>query len=413
MWAAMLAVIGLAGGGARLTAQTPDAWLEVPELQLHVEANEAVALKAGRVSYLNVHLRRQPQDVAYAKVTTLVNAEVANIVATQTATTEGIVCNLNLTRNPELALHPGRNSVEVIYTDRWNAPHYTSFMLQMPGGGAPKMQRVSGAPYAGGQRYALVVGVGKYKFAGRGIENLAYADSDAAAFREFVTKAHGGNVPSEHVEYLLNENATLSNVRAAFGRLVAQARPQDTVLVYLNLHGAYDTTDPDHKYLMLYDSDPNDMAGTALAVKELPSLITNEQGSKHIVVLADTCHAKAVGGEASVKARPDNLVNLYLARALGSLGQAAVEASDVHQLSHEGAQWKDAGVFTHYVIAGLGGAADANGDGTVTAQELFAYVQSHVSDDTFDEQLPVGSMGAAGNVALAGIATGSRSRAAE
>jgi hypothetical protein len=164
---------------------------------------------------------------------------------------------------------------------------------------------------------------------------------------------------------------------------------------------------------MLYDSDPNDMAGTALAVKELPSLITNEQGSKHIVVLADTCHAKAVGGEASVKARPDNLVNLYLARALGSLGQAAVEASDVHQLSHEGAQWKDAGVFTHYVIAGLGGAADANGDGTVTAQELFAYVQSHVSDDTFDEQLPVGSMGAAGNVALAGIATGSRSRAAE
>jgi hypothetical protein len=40
------------------------------------------------------------------------------------------------------------------------------------------------------------------------------------------------------------------------------------------------------------------------------------------------------------------------------------------------------GIFTKHFIDGLAGAADANGDGTVSAQELYAYVHSRVIDET-------------------------------
>jgi uncharacterized caspase-like protein len=37
------------------------------------------------------------------------------------------------------------------------------------------------------------------------------------------------------------------------------------------------------------------------------------------------------------------------------------------------------GVFTYYLLAGLNGAADLNGDGIVTVQELYEYVERQVT----------------------------------
>jgi hypothetical protein len=387
------------------------AWLEIPALQLHLEANQAAVLKADRIPFLLIHLNRQTDEVAYARVNTRVNAETANIVTTQRTMEDGIVCNVDLLQNPMLALHAGRNSVEVSYKDRWNSVHYSSFILQLPGEKPRAAQRAAGhagPPYAGPQRYALVIGVARYKYAGRGVQNLPYADADAAAFHDFMLLPHGGNIAQDHMRYLLNEDATVEHVRAALASLAAEAKPADVVLIYLNVNGAYDPADPDHKYLLAYDSDPEDMAGTAVSVSDLPALVASEGGSRHIVVLADTCHVRGVGTDADVKTTPDNLVNLYLARAFALAGQGALEASDLHQLSQAGAQWGGAGVFTHYLIQGLSGAADSSGDGTVTAGEIFNYVQMKVSQDTMDGQLPIASEGKTADVALAGVATARR-----
>jgi uncharacterized caspase-like protein len=65
-------------------------------------------------------------------------------------------------------------------------------------------------------------------------------------------------------------------------------------------------------------------------------------------------------------------------------------------------------VFTHYLMQGLSGAADTNSDGTVTAREVFTYVQMKVSEDTVDGQLPIAAEGHSGDIALAGVATARR-----
>ncbi len=387
-------------------------WLEIPSQTLRIDANEAAILKPGAVPLINVHLGRQPQDVAYSKITTRLNAEVANIVTTQRAGEDGIICSLDLSSNPSLTLRPGRNSIEVTYVDRRNEVHYTSFMLQLPSDKpAVPVRRLPGhsseRPEVGGKRFALVVGVGKYKLGGSGLQNLAYADTDAAAFQQFLI--HGGAIPKENVQLLLNEDATLEAIRQRLTVALAAAAPEDTVILYFNMQGAYDPTHPDRKYLAAYDTDPLNMAATALSVADLPDMIANSIRSKHVVLLADTCHGNGVGTDVTVKTKPDNLVNLYLVRAMQLRGMAAIEASDIHQTSHEGPQWKGAGVFTYDLIQGLSGKADLDGDGTVTVNELFTYTQLQVAKDTFDDQLPITSPATFGNLALAGVATARKS----
>jgi len=389
-------------------------WLEIPSQSLRVDANEAVLLKPGAIPLVNVHLGRQPQDVAYAKITTRLNTEVANIVTTQRAGEDGIICSLDLSTNPSLMLKPGRNSIEVTYVDRRNEIHYTSFMLQLPSDKPTgPVRRIPGRPAerpeASGRRFALVVGVGKYKLGGSGLQNLAYADTDAAAFQQFLI--HGGAIPKENVQLLLNEDATLQAIKQHITGALAAVAPEDTVIIYFNMQGAYDPEHPDHKYLAAYDTDPFNMAETALSVADLPDLIANSVHSKHVVLLADTCHGNGVGVDVTVKTKPDNLVNLYLVRAMQLRGMAAIEASDIHQVSHEGQQWKGAGAFTYDLIQGLSGKADLDGDGTVTINELFSYTQLQVAKDTFDEQLPITSPASFGNLALSGVMTARKSAA--
>ncbi len=392
-------------------AQTRGVWLEVSASAPHIANGEVAVLAATRVPLLQVHLLRQPNEVAYSKITTWINAASANIVTTQRATDEGIICTLDLARNPGLMLHPGRNSVEVTYKDRWNEAHYASFIVQLPGEKAPSMPaRSTAAPVSGGQRFALVVGIAKYKFGGRGVQNLPYADADAGAFYKSVLSPRGGNVAKEHVQFLLNEDATADNIRTALSHIASEAKADDVVIVYLNLNGAYDPQDPDRKYLLGYDSDPENMRDTALPIASLPRLLTPEGGAQHIIVLADTCHGNATDAATPDKVTASNLANLYLSRAFSQDGQAVMEASDMHQVSQAGPRWNDNGVFTHFLIEGLAGAADANRDGSVTTQELFRYVQLKVSEATVDEQLPMIAVGRGENIAVSGVATSRQAR---
>ena len=409
---AMISVL-IAAPGIACFAEPPGVtWLEIPSQNLRLDANDAAVLKPGPIPLVNVHLGRQPQDVAYSKITTRLNAEVANIVTTQRAGEDGIVCSLDLSSNSSLTLRPGRNSIEVTYVDRRNEVHYTSFMLQLPSDSpATPAKRLPGKlaerPESAGKRFALVVGVGKYKLGGSGLQNLAYADTDASAFQQFLI--HGGGIPKENVYLLLNEDATLEAIMQRLTIALATVAPEDTVLIYFNMQGAYDPNHPDRKYLAAYDTDPLNMEATALSVADLPDRIANAIHSKHIILLADTCHGNGIGVDVTVKTKPDNLVNLYLVRAMQLRGMAAIEASDIHQISHEGPQWKGAGAFTYDLIQGLSGKADLDGDGTVTVNELFTYTQLQVAKDTFDDQLPITSPAALGNLALAGVATARKS----
>jgi uncharacterized caspase-like protein len=47
------------------------------------------------------------------------------------------------------------------------------------------------------------------------------------------------------------------------------------------------------------------------------------------------------------------------------------------------------GIFSHFLIRGLKGEADANGDNVVSVVELFEYVETNVVQTTKHKQTPV------------------------
>ena len=63
-------------------------------------------------------------------------------------------------------------------------------------------------------------------------------------------------------------------------------------------------------------------------------------------------------------------------------------------MSYESPKWGGGhGIFTYYVIKGMEGEADADGDGRVTADELAEYVHTNVRNDTSEQQNPTSERG--------------------
>ena len=83
-----------------------------------------------------------------------------------------------------------------------------------------------------------------------------------------------------------------------------------------------------------------------------------------------------------------NLSDRFLERLAGGKGKVIISASSANEVSVE----KDElghGVFTYYLVQGLKGPADTDGDGIVTVDEAYRYVSKMVPAATGQEQHPV------------------------
>jgi uncharacterized caspase-like protein len=107
------------------------------------------------------------------------------------------------------------------------------------------------------------------------------------------------------------------------------------------------------------------------------------------VVFADACHSGAAAGETpGAKGPAENAVHEYLRQlALARPGRMIFTASARREQSFEKEQL-GGGVFTHYLLTGLRGDADADHDGLVTADEIVQYVRSRVPAATEGRQNP-------------------------
>ncbi len=72
--------------------------------------------------------------------------------------------------------------------------------------------------------------------------------------------------------------------------------------------------------------------------------------------------------------------------------------------SLEDTRWGGHGVFTHFLLEGLKGAGDADGNGIVTFAELFEYVDENVREATNGRQNP--QMSGLGDIPLAEVGAG-------
>jgi uncharacterized caspase-like protein len=233
-----------------------------------------------------------------------------------------------------------------------------------------------------GKTYALVVGISKYQKLPAELW-LQYPEADARVLSQHLASPRGGSVPADQMLVLTNEQATTAALRTGFQTFL-KTRPgkNDTVFILIAGHGTVDNTGA---YILTYDSDPENLAGTALPMGELHSVV-EEALTKvgHVILLADVCRAATIAGQKSTA----------VGASVEQIGEAPGEmlglmAARPKELSLEGPEFGGGhGAFTWAVLRGLEGAADTDHDGFVTAGEMIDFVSTDVSSLTRNKQHP-------------------------
>ncbi|HEX6719231.1 MAG TPA: caspase family protein [Pyrinomonadaceae bacterium] len=267
----------------------------------------------------------------------------------------------------------------------------------------PVFVRASGAIIpASRQKYALIIGISRYKNNSKGIRNLEYADADAKAIYEFLQKPVAGSFSRDNMLLLANERATLAGIREALTSFTAKAGVNDLLLIFFAGHGAPDRFAPQNLYLIAHDTDADDMPETALSMPKLRRYLDENVKSKRVVLFMDACHSGGLSTEGT-RDLGHNLANQYLEKLLyQEEGRAIITSSDVNEPSRESQKWGNGhGVFTYYLLEGLKGSADTNHDSFVSVGELFRYVRQKVRLETEFQQNPRMLIGENENLALA------------
>jgi tetratricopeptide (TPR) repeat protein len=253
-------------------------------------------------------------------------------------------------------------------------------LKEVPSGSAAPLANPVTLPHS----YALVIGIAHYANLPAKAQ-LQFPARDAQDVYSALISQTAGQFPPENVHTLIDGQATLANIRHELEDwLPAVTRPQDRVLIYFAGHGFLSNG---VAYLAPYDLDPARIAATAYPMDRLGQTIGARIQGKWKVLLTDACHSGAISPGEDLAAVNRSLLDL-------NASLFSLTASRDREQSFESPQWGGGhGIFTYYVIRGLDGEADTNGDGIVTADELAEYVRENVRVATGTRQNPTADRG--------------------
>jgi uncharacterized caspase-like protein len=218
-------------------------------------------------------------------------------------------------------------------------------------------------------RYAIVIGIEQYR---SHLPKADFANRDAVMMAQYLTNVMG--YPEENVVVLLNENASLTDVmKYVEDWLPRKVKRDGSVFVYYSGHGAPNVTTKE-AYILPYDGDPSFLKATGYSLNRLYEKL-GQLPAKEIVVALDSCFSGA--GGRSVVAEGARPVGLEIDGSLPSHKIAVLTASSGTQISSSYSA-QGHGLFTYFLLKGLGSEGDVNRDGAVDLGELFNYVQAQV-----------------------------------
>ncbi|GAB3805231.1 hypothetical protein GCM10028819_38120 [Spirosoma humi] len=222
-----------------------------------------------------------------------------------------------------------------------------------------------------GTTYAVVVGIADYQALSYATGDLRFADRDAAQVVAFLRSKSGGNVPTANIRLLTNRQATQAAVQQAL-QLFRKAGPADRVILYFSGHGLPGSFAP-------YDARP----GRQQTMLSYQAIKTAFRASPAITKLciADACLSGGMTQPKTSRPALENKLN-------DGRNVAMILASRSTQYAVEDGQLAG-GAFTHFLIKGLTGQGDLDGNGIVTIRELHQYVGPEVRKRTRGRQTPM------------------------
>ncbi len=222
-----------------------------------------------------------------------------------------------------------------------------------------------------GRKVAAIIGISRYDR----LSNLEGARSDAREVAELL-RALGFDTVHE----LYDEDATRTRILELLGQtLRAETTSQDLAFVFFAGHGATETLPNGEKrgYLIPTEGSTQDPYVSGISMEMIRDL-SNRLAARHVYYAVDACYSGGLAATPSegITSRGGDRKRSVQVLTAGLEGQQAIERDG-------------RGIFTTYLLEGLRGEANLNGDRVVTATEIGWFVADQVGQATKGRQTPV------------------------
>lgn len=235
---------------------------------------------------------------------------------------------------------------------------------------------------AGGNTYALVIGINEYKH----ITPLEFAAKDAEAIYQLLLSP-AFDLPASRVTLLKNADASREQVFNSLYELGDKMQKGDMLIFYFAGHGDIEAKIQTGNSLLLLPGCPEKNYLRSAEFLDMHTLkeyfSTLHERSIRTLFICDACHSgNLAGGTAGQQLTITNLQQVW-----GN--EVKMLSCQTNEISLENKSWGNGrGVFSYFLELGLKGLADTD-NGSVTLGEVKRFVENKVAEATNDRQNPV------------------------
>lgn len=221
-------------------------------------------------------------------------------------------------------------------------------------------------------KYGLIIANTDYT--DPGLAQLTAPGKDAKEFWRVLDSPDIGAF--DDVIMLLNEES--SKVTENIEIFFEKKKPDDLLLLFFSGHGVKDENGS--LYLAVKNTNRSRLRSTAIKSDFIRSVM-DECRSRRQVLILDCCNSGAFAQ--GTKAETGGSIGTASAFEGTGYGRVVLTASDATQFAWEGNKVIGEGetensLFTHFLIKGLEGEADRDGDGRITLDELYDYAYEKI-----------------------------------
>ncbi len=177
----------------------------------------------------------------------------------------------------------------------------------------------------------------------------------------------------DEVNILLNQPSSF--VIETIDEFFDQKKPDDMLVLYFSGHGIKDELGS--LYLAFKTQSAHVCGATAIKSDYIREAMDQSRSKRQVLIL-DCCNSGAFppGTKAELGG------SMGMTKAFQGYGRFVLTASDATQFAWEGDQVigeTENSLFTHFLVKGLKGEADSDGDGKITVDELYDYAYDQIS----------------------------------
>ena len=224
------------------------------------------------------------------------------------------------------------------------------------------------------KKYALIVANTEYT--DPGLAQLTAPGKDAKEFGRVLDSRE--ICAFDDVIILFNED--VFKVNETIDYFFSDKKPDDLLVLYFSGHGVRD--EYGSLYLAVTNTNRERLRSTAIK-SEFITEVMDQCRSRRQVLILDCCNSGAFAK--GTKAATGVSIGTASAFEGKGYGRVVLTASDSTQFAWEGDKvigTTENSLFTHYLVKGLEGEADTNGDGRITIDELYDYAYEQIVNIT-------------------------------